>query len=75
MGEPVEVTLTREAVEVDGFQKFEEFDSVLWVLGKVFVDHLQGTLEHVLHDSRHLVLHQALRTISMLLLESPNSRL
>lgn len=56
--------LTREAVEIDGFEQFEEFDSVLWVLGEVLVDHLEGTFEDILHDRRHFVFHKALQGVS-----------
>jgi hypothetical protein len=37
--------LTR-AVEIYSFQQLEEFNSVLWVLGEVFVDHLEYTQRH-----------------------------
>jgi hypothetical protein len=32
--------LTRETVEIDSTEKGEEFNSVLWELGEVLVDHL-----------------------------------
>lgn len=56
--------LTGETVEVDCFEQFEEFDSVLRVLGEVLVDHLERTFEYILHDRRHLVFHKALQDVN-----------
>ncbi len=58
--------LTREAVEIYSFQQLEEFNSVLWVLGEVFVDHLESTLKDIFHDGRHFVFHQVLQDISII---------
>lgn len=49
--------LTREAIEVNGSEKFEEFDAVLWVIREIFINHLQGTLKHILHDNWDFVFH------------------
>lgn len=56
--------LTRETVEIDRFEQFEKFDSVLRVLGEVLVDHLERTFKDILHNSWHLVFHKALRDVS-----------
>ena len=54
----------RETVEVDGFQKLEEFHSVLWILGEVFVDHLKRAFKDILHDCRHFIGHETLVHVS-----------
>jgi hypothetical protein len=51
---------TWEALQVDGTQKIEELDSVFRELGEVLVDHLEGAFKHILHDERHLILHERL---------------
>lgn len=49
-----------EAVQVDGFEEFEEFDTMLRIFGEVFVDHFQRAFKDIFHDRRNLVLHEAL---------------
>lgn len=56
--------LTRKAIEIDGFEQFEELNSVLRVLGEVLVDHLERTFEDILHDRWHFVFHKALQDVS-----------
>src|SRR5699024_6441584 len=55
---------TWEAVQVNGPQQVKELDSVFGVFGKVLVDHVEGALEHILHDGRDLVLHERLVAVS-----------
>lgn len=46
--------LTREAVEVDRPQQFEEAGTVFGELGEVLVDHVERRLKHGVEDSRNL---------------------
>jgi len=55
---------TWEAVQVNGPQQVKELDSVFGEFGKVLVDHVEGALEHILHDGRDLVLHERLVAVS-----------
>ena len=54
----------RETVQIDGLKQFEEFDSVQRVLRKVLVDHFERAFEDVFHDSRDLIRHETLFTVS-----------
>ena len=45
---------TREAVEVDRSQQFEEASTMFRELGKVLVDHVERRLKHGIEDSRDL---------------------
>ena len=45
---------SREAVQVDGTQKFEEADTVFRELGEVLVDHVKSWLEHSIQNGRYL---------------------
>jgi hypothetical protein len=47
-------------VKVDGTEEAEKFNSVLWELGEVFIDHLEGALKHILHDCGYLIFHKSL---------------
>ncbi len=69
------IMLTRETVEIDRFEQFEKFDSVLRVLGEVLVDHLERTFKDILHDRWHLVFHKALQDVSNNLDSSHRTRL
>lgn len=53
-----------ETVEVDSFQKLEEFYPMLWILGEVFIDHLQCAFENILHYCRHFIGHETLLHVS-----------
>jgi hypothetical protein len=59
-GDTTRTELTREAVKVDGTEEAEKFNSVLWELGEVFIDHLEGALKHILHDCGYLIFHKSL---------------
>ena len=61
---PVQLEECRKAVEIDGFQKLEKFNTVIRILGEVLVDHFKGALEYVLHYGWYFVLHEVLLLIS-----------
>lgn len=54
-------------MEIDGTQKGEELYSMLGEFREVFVDHIKSTLEHVLQDGGHLILHERLRYMLVVL--------
>ncbi len=49
-----------EAMVVDGLKKLKELYSMFGVLMEIFVDHIKGAFEHVLHDDWDFVFHHAL---------------
>jgi hypothetical protein len=47
-------------MQIDGSEEVEELHTMLWEFRKVLVDHVEGALEHILHDDRYLVFHKGL---------------
>lgn len=58
--ETVRKVLTGEAVEVDGTEKAEKFDTMLREFGEILVDHFQCALEYIFHDNWDLIFHERL---------------
>lgn len=61
----IELQKGREAIQIDGLEQLEEFNTVFRVFGKVFVDHFERAFEDILHNCRNFVFHETLSAVSI----------